>query len=133
MRPSAAVFISCLALAAQAQIAQQPTTRPEDLCTIEGSVTNAATGAPVKKATILMMRSDVTPTPNALPQTYSTTTDASGKYAMKDLEPGKYTLRVSRNGFVATAYGARGRSPIGAMLTLGPGQKMKDIDVRLVP
>ena len=58
---SAAVLLSCLALAAQAQIAQQPTTRPEDLCTIEGSVTNAATGAPVKKATILMMLSDVTP------------------------------------------------------------------------
>ena len=42
-------------------------------------------------------------------------------------------LRAGRNGFVNTAYGARGRSPLGATLTLGAGQKMKEIDVRLMP
>ena len=37
-------------------VAQQ-SARPEDLCAIEGRVANAASGAPVRKATVLITRS----------------------------------------------------------------------------
>jgi hypothetical protein len=78
------------------------------LCTVEGSVFNPATGAPLKKAAVVVNRTDVQPNLNAPPPSYNTTTDAAGKFAMKDIEPGKYRMTVTRSGFVTMTYGARG-------------------------
>src|ERR1700680_2066575 len=77
MRLTAVVFLSCFVLAGQTQVSvsgpaglpsnpnaltmQQPPTRPEDLCTVEGSVFNAATGAPLKKAAVVVNRTDDQP------------------------------------------------------------------------
>ncbi|PWU11900.1 MAG: hypothetical protein C5B51_01820 [Terriglobia bacterium] len=130
MRACAVITAACLSLGAQVP---QPPTRPEDLCSVEGTVTNAATGAPVRKATILVGRTDVTPGPNALPRNYTTATDASGTFAMKDLEPGKYRITVSRTGFVSMAYGARGANRSGTTLSLERGQKITGVNVRLTP
>jgi protocatechuate 3,4-dioxygenase beta subunit len=149
MRLTAAIFLFCLALAAQGQIVvsgpaglpfnsnipavEQLPTRPEDLCTVEGSVFNAATGAPVKKAAVVMTRADGVPNQNAPPASYSTTTDAAGKFAMKDIEPGKYRMTVTRNGFVTMPYGARGPNRPGTTITLERAQNMKDVSFRLTP
>ena len=72
---------------AAALFAQQNSTKPDDLCGIEGQVTNAATGAPVKKADLVLRRVDLNPSTGAQQTNYSTTTDAGGKFAMQDLEP----------------------------------------------
>jgi protocatechuate 3,4-dioxygenase beta subunit len=142
MRFATAIFLSCLTLAAQVQVrvsnsnvpaVDQPPTRPEDLGAVEGSVFNAATGEPVKKAAVQMTRTDVAPNRNAPPQSYSATTDAAGRFAMKDIEPGKYRMTVSRNGFVTMAYGARGPTRPGTMLALDRAQKLKDVNFRLTP
>src|SRR5438445_911017 len=106
---------------------------PEDLCTIQGQVFNAATGEPLKKASLNLQRTDVTPDMMSLPTNYSTATDASGKFAMKDIEPGKYQLRVNRNGFVSTSYGARGPGRPGTTLSLIRSQNLKDVVFRLTP
>jgi hypothetical protein len=50
--------LSILLLAA-GLFAQQNATKPEDLCGIEGQVTNAVTGAPVKKADSVLRRMDL--------------------------------------------------------------------------
>ncbi|HEV3331136.1 MAG TPA: carboxypeptidase regulatory-like domain-containing protein [Bryobacteraceae bacterium] len=149
MRLTAAIFLSGLALAAQVQITvsgpvgfssnpnglsvQQPPTRPEDLCTVEGSVFNATTGTPLKKAAVLLSRTDVAPSLNSLPQSYSTATDAAGNFAIKDIEPRKYRMTVTRNGFVTMTFGARGPNRPGTTLTLERAQKMKEINFRLTP
>jgi hypothetical protein len=143
------VFMACLVAAAQGggiagtlvsppgpAIPQVSVTQsqPGDLCTVEGTVFNAATGAPVRKASVMMTRTDVTPSINSpVLQTYTTSTDAAGKFAMKDLEPGKYRVQVSRNGFVTMAYGARGPGREGTTLTLSRAQNAKDLNVRLTP
>jgi protocatechuate 3,4-dioxygenase beta subunit len=112
---------------------EQPPTPPEDLGAIEGSVVNAATGAPVRKASVVMNRTDLQGRINVPPPSYSTVTDASGKFTMKGIEPGKYRISVTRNGFVTATYGARGPNRPGAMVTLGRAQNIKDINFRLTP
>src|SRR5437016_2056717 len=64
---------------------------------------------------------------------YSAVADASGHYALQDIDPGQYRLSATRNGFVPLQYGARGPSQGGAPLTLNPGQHMSDTSFRLVP
>src|SRR5690349_18075593 len=81
-------------------------TKPDDQCGLEGKVVSAATGEPVKKATILLRRADQNPMAGGMPGTYTTTTDIAGKFAMKDIDPGKYRLTVMRSGFVTAEYGA---------------------------
>jgi hypothetical protein len=52
---------------------------------------------------------------------------------MKDIEPGKYRMTVTRNGFVTMAYGARGPTRPGTTLALDRAQKLKDVNFRLTP
>lgn len=106
---------------------------PDDLCTIQGQVFDAVTGEPLKKANLSLQRTDLTPDIMSLPTSYSTSADAAGKFAMKDIEAGKYRLNVNRNGYVSTAYGARSPGRPGTTLTLLRGQNLKDIVFRLAP
>jgi len=148
MRLFVSVFVFCFEIAGQnggvgkpaspSPSAGQPATTaspsaPEDLCTIQGQVMNAATGEPVKKANLSLQRTDLTPDVMSMPTSYSTSTDASGKFAMKDTEAGKYRLNVNRNGFVPTSYGARSPGRPGATLSLLRGQSVKDVVFRLTP
>jgi hypothetical protein len=65
--------------------------------------------------------------------TYSTSSDASGKFAMKDIDPGKYRLTVMRTGFVTAEFGARGAMRSGTTLSLEPGKQMAEVNFRLTP
>jgi hypothetical protein len=108
-------------------------TKPEDLCTVEGQVLNLATGAPVRKAEVVLHGIEPPAASTAVPVTYSTVTDACGNFAINGIEPGKYRLSASRTGFVPTQYGARGLSRRGTTLSLQPGKHLKDLAVRLTP
>ncbi len=108
-------------------------TKPEDLCTLEGRVTNIITGAPVKKADLTLLRMDRNPSTASMQTNYTTNSDASGRFAMKDLEPGKYRLSVTSNGFARASYGARGGDKAGVTLSLDAGLHMKGVDVKLTP
>ena len=79
---------------------------PEDLCTIQGQVLNVSTGEPLKKANLNLQRADMAPDMMSMPTSYSTSTDASGKFAMKDIEPGQYRLSVTRNGHATVCHPA---------------------------
>jgi hypothetical protein len=117
---------------AQAQQAAAPETRPEDLCSLEGEVVNNITGEPLRKAT-LTLSPEMSPNAAAPPTSYTTATDATGKFAMAGIEPGHYRFRVIRTGFVSTEYGARGPQRPGVALTLDRGKKLKDVNFRLTP
>ena len=133
------ILLMSLGLAAPLSSGQtQPAVKPGDLCTLDGRVLDAATGEPVKKASITLTPSNAKQAGSAaagatLPQQFGTTTDSSGRFAMKDVDPGAYRLQVARNGYVSGEYGARGPSKSGTVLTLSPGQQAKDLTVKLPP
>jgi hypothetical protein len=64
---------------------------------------------------------------------YAATTDADGRFTLKNVAPGRYRLSVSRNGFVDQEYGQKTPNDPGSILTLAPGQEMKDLLFRLIP
>ncbi len=130
-------LLPCFLLAALASLAQQqpaaaPETKPEDRCTIEGQVLNSATGAPVRKAELFLHGSERR-SGAGMPTSYNAVADAGGNFTIKEIEPGAYRLSVHRTGFVNLDYGAHGPMRPGATLSLRPGQRLKDLAVRLTP
>jgi protocatechuate 3,4-dioxygenase beta subunit len=96
-------------------------------CSIAGSVVKAATGEPVKRAAVYLQKTDD-------PRSgYSAHTDAAGRFAIDEIEPGRYDLRVEHTGFVSQSYGENSAASPGAVLTLTPGRKMQDLLFRLTP
>lgn len=108
-------------------VAQQPAVAPAKNCTIEGLVVKAQTGEPLKRAWVGLRKVEGRPSPA------STITDASGRFLLKDIEPGQYRLWAERSGYVPQEYGERGRNPVGTTLTLESGQHLRDIVFRLLP
>ncbi|HLW52501.1 MAG TPA: carboxypeptidase-like regulatory domain-containing protein [Candidatus Angelobacter sp.] len=94
---------------------------------LEGSVLNKITGAPVRHAHVMYIK---VPGPGSLP--VSTDTDADGRFAVA-LEPGSYRLWVERPGFAHQAYGSRTPDGTGTLLTVASGQQMRDVNLRIVP
>jgi hypothetical protein len=140
MKPLIALLLPALVLLgqqtqthSQSNQTQPPLeTKSDDLCTIEGQVTNSATGAPLRKAELSLRGAERT-TPGTMAGGYSATSDAGGNFTIKDIQPGKYTLSAQRTGFVSLQYGARGPLRPGTTLTLNPGQRLKDLSLRLIP
>jgi uncharacterized surface anchored protein len=62
-----------------------------------------------------------------------TLTDESGRFAFRNLQPGRYRLIASHNAFLPAQYGQRSRGGLGAEITLVPGQAQKDIVISLIP
>jgi hypothetical protein len=96
---------------------------------IEGSVANAISGEPIKRATIVFMPAENRPDANF----YSASTDAAGKFVVPRIAPGRYRASADRTGFVRTEYGAKGSSRMGTTITVASGQEMKNIDLLLQP
>ena len=107
---------------------QQATVKPAEKCTVEGSVVAATTGGPLKKAWLTLRKADK---PTSEP--YGASTDASGRFTLNEIEPGRYRLWVQRNGYVSQEYGQRAPTRPGTILTLQPGQQVKDVLFRLIP
>jgi hypothetical protein len=112
---------------AQQQMPQQQQQTP---ATFEGSVVNAITGEPLKRANLILM--PMQPGPNAATP-YSTVSDANGHFAMSNIAPGSYRLMADRTGYVRTDYGSSGPGRPGTALTFAAGQAMKEIAVRMQP
>jgi protocatechuate 3,4-dioxygenase beta subunit len=96
-------------------------------CSIAGSVLKATTGEPIKRAGIYLQKND---DPGS---GYSAHTDATGHFAIDEIEPGRYNLRVEHTGYVSQSYGENSAASRGAVLTLTPGRKMQDLLFRLSP
>lgn len=132
LRRLAFVLLLTWAAAAQAPPPQTPDpnstqkTKPEDQCVLEGTVYSLKTGQPLRKAEIKMRRTD-----SKNPASYGASTDASGHYVVESLDPGKYDLSVSRNGYVTTSYGSEGKRRASTLITLSAGQHMTKVDVKM--
>jgi large repetitive protein len=91
---------------------------------ISGRVVAADTGRPVRRARVSL-------TAPELPEGRGTLTDDSGVFEITELPPGRYTLAVSKTGFVTLSYGQRRPLQAGTPLQLAEGQEMSGIDFRL--
>jgi Carboxypeptidase regulatory-like domain len=114
-----------LALSSYAQKNSKPP--KEDTCSVSGIVMKMADSAPLRKAKLVLKSVD---DPH---RTVGAVTNAEGRFALKDVESGPYRLTVTRVGFVAAEYGQRKPDTPGAVLTLRPGQDLKDLQFRLIP
>ncbi len=107
--------------------AAQPVAEPAaEKCTLEGQVVAAGTGEPLKKARVILSRE------KGRGKLQVVITDAGGRFRLTDIEPGRYRLSVNRNGYVSQQYGQRRPNRPGAILSLAPGQHLREIDFRLL-
>jgi protocatechuate 3,4-dioxygenase beta subunit len=65
--------------------------------------------------------------------TYRRLTDASGRFVLDGIEPGRYKIRIHRVGYLTQDYGEGPVSGFGASLTVRPGESINDLLFRMVP
>jgi len=122
-----ALFVLALSLLQTPQKGKPPAEPGSQTATIERRVLKAGTDEPLKKAWVTLYKLQGEQRPGG------TSTDSSGRFTLKGIEPGRYQLWAQRNGYVQQAYGQRGSERSGTTLTLSPGQTLSDIVFRLVP
>jgi hypothetical protein len=111
-----------------AQTPAMPDARPEtkeETCTVSGMVVRKMDGAPLKGATVWLGSDE------NRERTIATTTAADGRFELKNLPAGHYTLTVHRNGYVDAQYGQKKPNDPGSTLTLRSGQKLVDLVFKL--
>jgi hypothetical protein len=91
---------------------------------ITGRVLAADNGRPIKRARAYVSAPE-------LPEGRGTLTDDSGVFELTELPGGRYTLTVSKTGFIALSYGQRRPFQAGTPLQLRDGQQMVGIELRL--
>lgn len=116
-----------LMLVALAPLALCQTTQPPPALTgsVEGTVIRADTREPLKKAWVTLQRIE------GQGKSSGALTDASGRFELTDIEPGRYRLSVQRNGYVSQAYGRQGPEQAGTILSISPGQTVRDIQMAM--
>lgn len=88
---------------------------------IRGRVVTAA-GEPVRRATVLLQASDIK-------LSRSVATDADGRFEFQHLPAARITLRATKTGFVAVAYGQKRPFQPGRGIDLAAGQALDKIDI----
>ena len=122
-------FLGLLVASLAAGQSRNPSTDTSKIsaCSVAGTVVKLAGSVPVKSATVRLQSVDDET------RTISGVTDVSGRFEIKGIDPGRYRLRVIRDGFVTQEYGQRIPSDPGTVLSLSSGQNLKDLLFRLVP
>ncbi|MEO8371499.1 MAG: carboxypeptidase regulatory-like domain-containing protein [Candidatus Solibacter sp.] len=125
MRWMCALLLMPLALAGQ--------TAGDEAASISGSVANAVSGEPLRRALIYLRRIDASPGVTNMQVSKTTYTDAAGRFTLEGIAPGKYRLSAERQGFLTASYGQRTATGSGTLMSIDPGQKMTDAAMRMMP
>jgi hypothetical protein len=114
-----AVCVLAVVLALASAInAQAPRARPQRIdpltASIQGRVTTADTGAPIRGAEVRL----------SMDGRFSrlVTTNGEGRFELRSLPAGEYRLTVSKTGFITLEYGQRRPFETASTITLGEGQ-----------
>lgn len=100
---------------------------------ITGRVLSAATGAPLKKASVWLEEFVPARGVTGSPTVPAVTTDAEGRFALEGVAPGSYLLLAKRTGYLDQGYGASGPDVVGPPVELAPGETKRDLTVKLTP
>ncbi len=122
LRPDGRILVT----GGRAEPGTQTGSLPES-ASVKGSVFDAVTGEPVAKVRLVLAGVDIARID------YSTASDASGRFRFTDVAPGRYRLWASKNRYARLAYGKRRNDGLGAILTLGPGQEVTGLVLKIVP
>jgi hypothetical protein len=104
--------------------ARPPDTAPVPTGRLPGRVVAGDSGRPVKRARVFINAAE-------LPGGRGMLTDDSGVFDFTELPAGRYTVTVSKSGFVSLSYGQRRPLQAGIPLQLGDGQQLKNVDFQL--
>lgn len=132
MQPLATTLLVLAALVASSFAYAQPRPVPprarqnemaRGTSVIRGSVVAADTGSPIRRAQVRVAVQGA--------GTRLATTDAQGRYELRDLPAGRYTISASKSGFVSLQYGQRRPSEAGTPIDVGDGQVMEKLVIAL--
>jgi hypothetical protein len=99
-----------------------PELKPEDYGRVEGIVTNATTGEPIRRAEVRLSPAERRGPED--PGSLTATTDNAGRFALAKVAPGRFVLRPTRNGFVQ-----KGSTPV----TVSSGQSVLNLAITMLP
>ena len=97
---------------------------PKGTAGLKGTVVAAETGAPIRRAQVRAMTNDGQDNKVAL-------TDDQGRFELRELVGGRYTVTASRTGFVTLQYGQRRPSERGTPVEVSPGQTLDKLAIAL--
>jgi 5-hydroxyisourate hydrolase-like protein (transthyretin family) len=114
------------AMAAQGAFAQAPQPAAAASYRIAGTVVNAVTGEPVRRASVAVLTTESDQT------VMSVETDNEGRFAFEDLAAAKYPLTASKRGFLTSSFDQHDGGFSTAIVT-GEGQETTGLVFRLMP
>src|SRR5262252_10460732 len=91
---------------------------------ITGRVVAADNGRPVRRARVFVTAAEI-------PGGRGMLTDDTGVFDLTELPAGRYSLTVSKSGFVSLSYGQRRPLQAGTPLQLADGQQLRGIEFQL--
>ncbi len=120
--------VSAVILATQVAPQRTPAGPPRDevkgTAVIRGRVVTADTGRPLRRAQIRLSAPE-------LPQGRTASTNAKGVFVIRDLPAGRYTINVTRSGFLPMQYGQRRPGEPPRPVHLKEGQTLERLDFAL--
>lgn len=91
---------------------------------MRGQIVAADTGSPIRRAQVRVFSAEARDNRIA-------TTDAQGRFEIKELVGGRYTMTASKGGFVSLQYGQRRPSESGTPIELADGQTLDKLAIAL--
>ena len=103
---------------------RDPRETPTGTAVIRGRIVAADTGAPIRRAQVRVFSPEVR-------DSRGTSTDAQGRFELRDLPAGRWELMASKAGFVTLRYGQRRPREAGQPIELSDGETMARANMAL--
>jgi len=97
---------------------------PRGTAIMRGVIITADSGAPIRRAQVRIVSAEAR-------ESRVATTDTQGRFEVKELPAGRYTMTVSKAGFVTLQYGQRRPSEAGTPIEITDGQSLDKLSVAL--
>ena len=97
---------------------------PRGTAILRGQIVAADGGSPIRRAQVRVSSADAR-------ESRVATTDAQGRFEIRELPAGRYSMTASKGGFVSLQYGQRRPSESGTPIELGDGQTIDKVAIAL--
>jgi hypothetical protein len=108
----------------RAQVGRPQADLPPGTSVIKGQVIAADSGSPIRRAQVRVASLDAR-------ESRLIATDAQGRFEIRELPAGRYTMTASKGGFVTLQYGQRRPSESGTPIELGDNQTIDRLNIAL--